>query len=108
LLDFECKISKVDSYSDTLSGLGERARALRVLRNLQQEELASRAGIGVATVKRFERTGRASMENVLRIASVLGARDGVESLFAAPKFRSIDEAMSMSAAKQRQRVRRSR
>src|SRR5690349_20866383 len=98
----------MDSYSDMLTGLGERARALRVLRNLKQEELASRAGIGVATVKRFERTGRASMENVLRIATVLGARDGVESLFSAPKFRSIDEAMSVSQVKKRQRVRKSR
>jgi transcriptional regulator with XRE-family HTH domain len=98
----------VDSYSDILTALGERARALRILRNIQQEELASRAGIGVATVKRFERTGRASMENVLRIASVLGARDGLESLFSAPKFRSMDEAMSASTAKKRQRVRRSR
>jgi transcriptional regulator with XRE-family HTH domain len=98
----------MDSYSETLVSLGQRARALRLLRNLQQEELASRAGIGVATVKRFERTGRTSTENVLRIATVLGARDGVESLFAAPRFRSLDEALSVPAASKRKRVRRSR
>lgn len=96
----------MDSYADVLNGLGARARALRLLRNLQQAELATRAGISAGTVKRFEQSGKASLENVLRIATALGADQGFERLFEPPKYRSIDEAMTRPRELTRQRVRK--
>jgi transcriptional regulator with XRE-family HTH domain len=98
----------VDSYGARLRSLGERARALRIAADLQQKELAARAGITPGTVVRFEATGRASVENVLRIATALGADDAFEQLFAPPKYRSIDDALAEPAARARQRVRRRR
>jgi len=94
------------SYSDTLERLGERARALRIIRQLQQVEVAARAGIGVATVKRFERSGRASMENALRIATVLAADPAFDALFALPRYRTLDEALGRAEVTTRKRVRR--
>ncbi|MER2566928.1 MAG: helix-turn-helix domain-containing protein [Myxococcaceae bacterium] len=88
-----------------LKGLAERARALRVFRQLRQEELAERAGVGVMTVRRFEKTGRASIENVLRIAFALRAEAGFESLFEAPKYRTLDEALAEPDVRRVQRVR---
>jgi len=96
------------AYESTLQDLGERARALRVLRVLRQDELAQRAGVGLMTVRRFEHTGRASMENVLRIATALGADDAFAQLFQAPKFRTLDEALAQPQARKVQRVRRRR
>lgn len=81
-------------FEDILRGLAERARAFRVLRQLRQEELAERAGVGVMTVRRFEKTGRASIENVLRIAFALRAEAEFEALFQAPKYRTLDEALA--------------
>src|SRR5690349_11810854 len=81
-------------YTETLRQLGLRARALRIIRQLQQAEVAARAGIGVATVKRFERSGRASIENALRIATVLGADTAFDSLFVPPRYRTLDEALA--------------
>lgn len=92
-------------FDDVLLGLAERARALRVLRRLRQEELAERAGVGVMTVRRFEKTGRASMENVLRIAFALRAEAGFEALFQAPKYRTLDEALTEPDVRRVQRVR---
>lgn len=92
-------------FDDVLLGLAERARALRVLRRLRQEELAERAGVGVMTVRRFEKTGRASMENVLRIAFALRAEAGFEALFQAPKYRTLDEALAEPDVRRVQRVR---
>src|SRR3989442_840819 len=94
------------SYVELLAEVGLRARRLRLTRDLQQRELAARAGVGQATVQRFERTGRASMENALRIAFALDAQDGFAQLFEAPKYRSLDEALARPDAQQRQRVRR--
>ncbi len=98
----------MESYAASLESLGKRAKALRVQRNLQQREVAARAGIGLGTVTRFEKTGKASIENVLRIAAALGAEEGFELLFALPKYRTLDEALASPAPAERQRVRRRR
>ncbi len=98
----------MDPYSDTLRSIGERARALRILRSLQQKELAQRAGVTRGTVVRFENTGRTSMENVVRIATVLGAEDGIAALFLPPKYRSLDEAMERPTTRRRVRKHRAR
>jgi transcriptional regulator with XRE-family HTH domain len=87
-------IVSVRSFAVTLAALGERARQLRILRNLRQAELAARAGVGVATVHRFEKSGTASLENVLRIATALGAEADFEKLFEAPPYSSLDDALA--------------
>src|SRR5687767_4245553 len=93
------------SYGDALRQLGRRARGLRIIRALKQDELASRAGLTRGTVARFERTGKTSVENVLRIAMVLGAEEGFDKLFEPPKYRTLDEALARPAPETRQRVR---
>ena len=92
------------SFKETLGELGGRARELRLIRNLRQEELAERAGVGVATVRRFEKTGMASMESVIRIATALNAEAAFDKLFEAPAYRSIDDALARPKATTRQRA----
>lgn len=82
------------SFREALQGLGARARRIRIVRKLSQAELAIRAGIGIATVHRFEKTGTASIENVLRIATALNAEAGFDQLFAPPAYASLDEALA--------------
>ncbi|HEX4382068.1 MAG TPA: helix-turn-helix transcriptional regulator [Myxococcales bacterium] len=96
----------MDSYTARLSALGGRARALRIMRQAQQREIAARAGVSLGTVMRFERTGRASMENVLRIALALGADEAFGSLFAPPKYQTIDEALARPLERKRIRKRK--
>jgi transcriptional regulator with XRE-family HTH domain len=96
------------TFREMLQAIGERARRLRLIRNLRQEELATRAGVGIATVRRFEKTGVASIENVLRIASALGAEQTFEKLFEAPPYASIDEALARPQAAHRRRAPRAK
>lgn len=98
----------MDSYALALHHLGARARSLRILRGLQQAEVAERAALSPGTVKRFEHTGRASIENVLRIATVLGADGDFDTLFAPPRYRTLDDVLVTQASEQRQRVRKPR
>lgn len=93
---------------DMLRAIGQRARQLRLLRSWRQAELAERAGIGVATIHRFEKTGSSSLENALRIAVALGAEAGFDRLFEAPAYTSLDEALARPAATTRQRAPRQR
>ena len=95
-------------YEETLRATGGRARALRLIRGLRQEELAERAGIGLATVRRFEKAGRASLENVLRIATALEAERAFDQLFEAPQYTSLDEAIARPQIIARRRAARRR
>jgi transcriptional regulator with XRE-family HTH domain len=81
-------------FHETLSAVGERARQLRLLRKLRQDELAARAGVGVATIHRFEKTGTASFETVLRVATALKAEAAFKKLFEAPAYASLEEALT--------------
>jgi len=96
------------TFQERLRALGGRARQLRLMRGLPQEELATRAGIGVATVRRFEKTGTASIEGVLRIAAALGAEHDFDRLFEPPPYASLDEALARPELTQRRRAPRKR
>lgn len=93
---------------ERLRALGGRAAQLRLQRAMAQAELAERAGVGIATVRRFEKTGSATIENVLRIATALHAEDGFDRLFELPPYASIDEALARPARMRRRAPRRKR
>jgi hypothetical protein len=97
--------SMLSSPSEVARGLADRARARRLDENLSQEGLATRAGISLGSLKRFERTGEISLDRLLRIAFVLGARDGFDHLFAPRDPRSLDEIIAEPPSRQRGRRR---
>lgn len=105
-VNFRSKVPLMVSYEVALQQLGERARSLRLVRRMRQEELALRAGVGLMTVRRFEKAGRASIENVLRIATALRVEQSFNLLFQPPKYRSLDEAIKQPETKKVQRVRK--
>lgn len=88
--------------------LAGRVRALRLHREWTQQELAARAGLTLATYRRFEHTGRISLERLLRIAVVLDAAGGFDQLFALPPARSIAELAERTEQPARKRGRRNR
>lgn len=92
------------AFHETLRSIGDRARRLRLLRGLRQKELATRAGVGVATVHRFEKTGAASIETVLRIATALNADSVFEKLFESPPYASLDDALVQPETARRRRA----
>ncbi len=79
--------------------LAQRIRALRKARGWSQEQLAERAGLGVATVARLERSGRGQIASLLRIASALGRLRDFEPLLAAPEPTSLEEIRSLRRAR---------
>jgi len=97
-------VSYRESFGDTLKAMGERARQLRLIRKIRQSELSERAGVGLMTIRRFEQTGVASSENVLRIATALDAEAAFDALFAPPPYGSLDEALARPALIARRRA----
>lgn len=83
---------------------GDRLRAHRLAQNLQQSELAARAGVSQRTLSNFERSGRGSFDVFLRVAMALGLIDSMSNLFEV-KPKSI-KAMEMSSLKRQRASRR--
>ena len=71
--------------------LAARVRELRLQRRWTQLEMAERAGVTLATYRRFEHTGRIALERLLRIALALDALAGFDELFARPSAQSLAE-----------------
>lgn len=65
------------SDSAVLKELGERLRALRLRRNMTQEELAERALLAVGTVKSLE-AGRGKLSTLVAVLRELGALDQLD------------------------------
>jgi transcriptional regulator with XRE-family HTH domain len=90
------------------AGIAARVKRLRLDRGWTQQEAAERAGMAVATFRLFERTGRISLERLLKLAIVLDARHGFEGLFAPPAARTLAELERSLGPPARKRGKRSR
>ena len=66
---------------DVMRECAQRARELRISRNITQKELAERVGVAEGTIKRFEKTGEAQFRTVLGIALVLGRLSDFADVF---------------------------
>lgn len=84
--------------------LAERARALRLQKNLSQAGLAARAGVSLASLKRFEHSGQISLDSLLRIAGVLEALEPLQDWFEPPAPTSIVEVQQRLRRRKRGRV----
>lgn len=87
--------------------LAGRVRALRLTRGWTQQAMAERTGLTLATYRRFEHTGRISLERLLRIAVVLDALAGFDRLFPPPLPQSLAE-LATHTQPTRKRGRRTR
>jgi transcriptional regulator with XRE-family HTH domain len=81
------------SLESKAKALATRAKARRLEMNLTQEGLSVRAGIPIATYRRFERTGKISLEGLLHVAYALDTLDDFDAIFNAPRYASLDEAL---------------
>ncbi|WP_129666413.1 helix-turn-helix transcriptional regulator [Phytoactinopolyspora endophytica] len=91
---------------DVARQLGERVRALRLRADMKIETLAEHAGVSEMTVRRFETTGRGSVDTLLKLALALGRLDEFAELLAPPSARTVDEFVARGTAPARKRGRR--
>jgi transcriptional regulator with XRE-family HTH domain len=92
------------STNEIAREFGNRLRAHRLAQNLQQNELAARAGVSERALRNFERTGRGSFDLFLRVAMALGLIESMSTLFGL-KPKSI-KAMEQASLKRQRASRR--
>lgn len=81
------KIRKLTPEPVALVELGERLERIRKQRGATQEELAEKAGIGVATLRRIESGKDAKLGSWLRILMALDMAGAIDALLP-EKYRS--------------------
>lgn len=85
--------------------LADRAKSLRLIKGWTRNTLAQRAGVTAASLKRFETTGKASLELVLKVAHALSRLEEFGQLFKPPAAQSIGELEQRAAKPARKRGR---
>ena len=77
--------------SEIGKSLADRAKTLRLLKGWTRNTLAQRAGVTAASLKRFETSGKASLELFLKIVHALNRLDEFSKLLQPPTAQSIEE-----------------
>lgn len=76
--------------------IAKKVQAKRLSLNFSQQTLSERSGVSFGVIKKFERTGKISLESLLKIALALGALEEFSSLFTATISKhpiSLDELL---------------
>ena len=71
--------------------LASRIKALRLARGWKQATLAQRSGVSLASLRRFEESGRRSLQHLLALAFALNRLDDFEALFQGSPASSLAE-----------------
>ena len=73
-----------------MAKLGTAFEALRLSRNIRQEDLAEQAGIARSTLARLEKEGAATLDTTLRVLEALGLEDRLDLLLPEIKESPLD------------------
>lgn len=83
--------------------LADRLREARVALGLKQKTLAERAGVTLATLRRFEQKGEISLKYLMRLCHALGRLDEFDQLLKPPPAASMAELESRVTTRTRKR-----
>ena len=85
---FEIKFPK-----EIAKDIANQEKEKRQHRKMTQKELSEKAGISLASFKRFEQTGEISFVSLIKIAEVLGETEAFKNLFNSKEYQSIQEVI---------------
>lgn len=75
------------------ASIASRVRMRRKELKLTQEQLSRKAGMSLASYKRFEQKGLISLDALIRTAMALDCEDDFDELFAKRGYASIEEVL---------------
>jgi transcriptional regulator with XRE-family HTH domain len=78
------------SMDQRMMELASRFKAYRKKARLTQLQLSDRSGVPYGTIKRFERTGKISLDSLWLLSIAIGCDDQLDSLFSAPMLTADD------------------
>ncbi len=93
----------ISSPTSILIKLRDRFKEKRLLLELTQEGLANRSGVSLGSIKRFERSGKISLESLLQLAFILECLDDFNCIAKnnTQQYSSIDDILNEKPIKKR-------
>lgn len=82
-----------------------RVREKRLELNLTQQALATRSGVSLGSLKRFENRYEISLRHLLLLAIALQATEEFTALFSHTLYQSVDDVVNRKQKSKRQRGR---
>ena len=74
--------------------IAQKIVRLRKRKKITQKQLASRSGVSLGSLKRFEQSGEISLQSLTKIAIALDVENELEDLFNNVPFASIEEVIN--------------
>ena len=84
---------------DIVNEVAARVRARRKERKLTQAQLAEKAGMSLASYKRFEQMGQISFQSLASVAIALDCEERFDALFSQRQYSSIEEVLNAKATR---------
>ena len=81
----------LDNADDIAKALADDFRKRRIEKNLTREQVAEKSGVALSNLVRFEQKGLISLKNLIGLAMAMGYTSEVKSLFAEPKYSTMEE-----------------
>ena len=81
----------LDNADDIAKAIADDFRKRRIEKNLTREQVAEKSGVAIANIVRFEQKGLISLKNLIGIAMAMDYTSEVKSIFAEPKYSTMEE-----------------
>jgi transcriptional regulator with XRE-family HTH domain len=101
----EAPLLSLQTPREAGQAMARRAKALRLRKAWTRATLSLRAGVSEASLKRFETTGAASLDLVLKVAFALGGLADFDLAFQAPEAATLAELQALQERPLRKRGR---
>ena len=98
----------MDLFATTDDVIEEIKTALKRKRlelNLSQSTLAERSGVSLGTIKRFEKSGKISLQSLLKLTYVLGYFSEISALFMTDNIDTLEQWKEYGSRKGKERKR---
>jgi transcriptional regulator with XRE-family HTH domain len=96
-------IDVFETPNSVAQAVASRAKQRRIAMQLTQVELAQKAGLPLATYRRFEQKGQITLTGVLQVAFALDCMSDFNALFASQSWATMDEMLKQTKTGQRVR-----
>ena len=96
-------IDVFETPNSVAEAVASRAKQRRVTMHLTQVELAHKAGLSLATYRRFEQKGQITLTGLLQIAFALDCMNDFNALFASQSWGTLDDMLKQTKTAQRVR-----
>ncbi len=79
---------------DVSKELAQKIKSIRQRKKISRKHLAARSNVSFGSLRRFEETGKISLESFIKISMELGVISEINNLFSNSTYESIDEVIN--------------